>query len=222
MSVHTGSGAGSALHEGFVAAEVAAEFPGLRLRWMVVPGRVQRSPASLRGRLRMLSDRSRGAGVVSMRIKPVPHAFRSFFRQIGLDPDVQRIPSERVAVERLLHGEFRSVDVIADTCLVALVETGVPVWALDADRVDPAGPGIRLAAAHEPSAGPDPAPAPGSLIIADAGGWQAVLFEEPPAGRAPGPHTRRILLFAVAVDGVPEIHVEEALEMAAELLGRAS
>jgi len=214
--------AGLALHEGFVAPEVAAEFPGLRLRWTVVPGRVRRSPAALRRRLRMLSDRYRGAGVVSMRVRPVPHAFRSFFRQIGLDPDVQRVPSERVAVERLLHGEFRSVDAIADACLVALVETGVPVWALDADDLDPAGPGIRLAAADEPPAGPVPAPAAGSLIVADEGGWHTVLFEDPPAGRAPGPRTRQVLLFAVAVDGVPEIHVEEALEMVADLLGGAA
>ena len=64
-----------------------------------------------------------------MRTKPVPQAYRAFFRQIGLDPDVQRIPSEQAALARLVQGGFRSVDLIADACLIALVETGVPVAA---------------------------------------------------------------------------------------------
>ena len=84
-----------------------------------------------------------------MRTKPIPQAYRIFFRQIGLDPDVTRIPSEEAAVARLLHGEFRSAGLIPDACLVALIETGVPVWALDADVVDEGGLGIRTATADD-------------------------------------------------------------------------
>ena len=47
-----------------------------------------------------------------MRTQPIPHAYRAFFRQIGLDPDIDRIPSEEAAVARLLHGGFRSEDLI--------------------------------------------------------------------------------------------------------------
>ena len=36
-----------------------------------------------------------------------------------------------------------------------------------------------------------------------------------------GSRTRRVTLFAVAVDGVPEIHVEEAMWCALELLAPA-
>ena len=35
-----------------------------------------------------------------MRTKPIPQAYRAFFRQIGLDPDVDRIPSEEAARRR--------------------------------------------------------------------------------------------------------------------------
>lgn len=143
-----------------------------------------------------------------MRTKPVPQAFRAFFRQIGLDPDVRRIPSEEAAVARLLQGGFRSVDRIADACLVALIETGVPVWALDAERVAPDGLGIRLAGE----------PTPGSLVVGDGEGACCILFEDPAPDRWVGPRTRRVTLFAVAVDGVPEIHVEEALWCAADLI----
>jgi DNA/RNA-binding domain of Phe-tRNA-synthetase-like protein len=203
---------------GEVSPEVAAEFPGLRLRSVTVPYRPGRSPPSLVRRLRDLSNRYLGGGVVAMRTKPVPHAFRAFFRHIGLDPDVQRIPSEAVAVARLLQGGFVSIDLITDACLVALIETGVPVWALDADRVDDSGLCIRTAAADE-AAGPGDAVAPrGSLVVADGATVHAVLFEDPGPGHGVGSRTRRVMLFAVAVDGVPEIHVEEALWCAVELL----
>jgi DNA/RNA-binding domain of Phe-tRNA-synthetase-like protein len=203
---------------GEVSPEVAAEFPGLRLRSVTVAYRPGPSPRSVVRRLRDLSNRYLGGGVVAMRTKPVPHAFRSFFRHIGLDPDVQRIPSEAAAVARLLQGGFVSIDLITDACLVALIETGVPVWALDADRVDDVGLGIRTSAGDEALA-PGAAPIPGgSLVVADRTSVHAVLFEDPGPGHGVGSHTRRVTLFAVAVDGVPEIHVEEALWCAVDLL----
>jgi DNA/RNA-binding domain of Phe-tRNA-synthetase-like protein len=203
-----GAGPSPNPREGFVDPVIRDEFPGLRLRWVTIPGRAEPSPRELVRRLRDLSNRYRGGGVVSMRTKPVPQAYRAFFRHIGLDPDVHRIPAEAVAVARLIQGGFRSVDHIADACLVALIETGVPVWALDSERVDDAGLGIRVAGA----------PAAGSLVVGDGGRVCARLFEDPLAEHAVGPRTRRVTLFAVAVDGVPEIHVEEALWCAADVL----
>jgi DNA/RNA-binding domain of Phe-tRNA-synthetase-like protein len=191
--------------QGFVDPLVAAEFPGLRLRWVTVPARPAPSPPALRTQLRDLSNRYRGGGVVTMRTKPIPQAFRAFFRQIGLDPDVRRIPSEEVAVARLVQGGFVSVDLVADACLVALIETGVPVWALDADRVNDAGLGIRVLAE-------------GSLIVGDGATSCCALFEDPVPECAVARRTRRVTLFTVAVDGVPEIHVEEALWCALEVL----
>ncbi|MGH2893028.1 MAG: hypothetical protein ACRDPM_07140 [Solirubrobacteraceae bacterium] len=190
---------------GFVDPLVAAEFPGLRLRWLTVRARPGPSPPALRTQLRDVSNRYRGGGVVTMRTKPIPQAFRAFFRQIGLDPDVRRIPSEEVAVARLVQGGFHSVDLVADACLVALIETGVPVWALDADRVDDASLGIRVADG-------------GSLIVGDGAATCCALFEGLLPGYAVTPRTQRVTLFAVAVDGVPEIHVEEALWCAVEPL----
>lgn len=197
--------ASAAPRQGFVDPLVAEEFPGLRLRWVTVTARPARSPPALRAQLRELSNRYRGGGVVAMRTKPIPQAFRAFFRQIGLDPDVRRIPSEEVAVARLVQGGFVSVDLIADACLVALIETGVPVWALDADRVTDAGLGIRLDAT-------------GRLTVGDGGAACCALFEDPLPERAVTARTGRVTLFALAVDGVPEIHVEEALWCAVDLL----
>ncbi len=202
--------------EGFVEPHVRDEFPGLRLHWITRDARRGPSPPSLKHQLRELSSRYRGAGVVALRTKPIPHAYRAFFRQIGLDPDVERIPSEEVAVTRLMHGGFRSVGLIEDACLVALVETGVPVWALDADGVDPGGLGIRTATEADRS--DRLVVEAGTLVVADSAKIHALLFAEPLRGHGIGSRTERVALFALAVDGVPAIHVDEALWICAELL----
>src|SRR6185312_7771091 len=94
------------------------------------------SPEALRERLRILSDRFRGAQAVELRRQPVPHAYRVFFRHIGLDPDEHRTPVEALAIERLKTGGFATRSVLDDALTIAVMETGVPVWALDARRVD--------------------------------------------------------------------------------------
>jgi DNA/RNA-binding domain of Phe-tRNA-synthetase-like protein len=206
--------------EGSVQDTVRDEFPGLRLHWITATAALGPSPPALVARLRDLSNRYRGASVVAMRTKPVPQAYRAFFRQIGLDPDVRRIPSEGAALERLLHGGFRSVERITDACLVALIETGVPVWALDADHIDVGGLGIRTASEHDRPRleALGVYPEPGMLVVADANTVYGLLFGEPDRAHRVTARTERVALFTVAVDGVPDIHVEESLWMCAELL----
>src|SRR5207237_9237416 len=130
---------------------------------------------------------------------PIPHAYRSFFRQIGLDPDVDRIPSEQAAVGRLLHGEFQSRGALDDALLVALIETGVPVWALDADLIGPGGLGIRASLAGDRLGRGDEALTlpPGRLVVADADCIHATLFGNVAGGHGVGPRTERIAVFSV-------------------------
>ncbi len=210
--------------EGFVESNLREEFPGLRLLWTGVDARVRGSAPAVRRRLRELSDRYRGAGVVAMRTQPIPHAYRTFFRQVGVDPDAARIPSEAAAVGRLLKGGFETRDALADALLVALVETGVPVWALDAGVVDSGSLGIRVSVSGD-RVGSGPAGGvalpQGQLVVADALTVHAPLFGEPAPGHAPGPQSRRMVLFAVGVDGVPAIHVEEALWVASDVVKTA-
>jgi len=205
--------AGAAPERGWVDAELAQELPELAL-WTVTAGEppARRSPPEVRERLGMLASRFRGADAVELRRRPVPHAYRVFFRQIGLDPDEQRTPVEEAAMRRLMHGGFESRGALEDALLLAVVETGVPVWALDDGSLD--GPlGIRGARAGEqrPRADgfADDLPA-GRLVVADAAGPVAVLFGEPDARHAVTRATTRIRLFTLQVAGVPDVHVEEA------------
>jgi DNA/RNA-binding domain of Phe-tRNA-synthetase-like protein len=201
-----------------VSDEIQTEFPGLRLLWARAEARPAPSPPALRRRLAEMSNRYRGSGVVAMRSRPVERAFRTFYRQIGLDPDVRRTPSEQAAVARLLQGGFSSADLISDARLVALLETGVPVWVLDAGAVG--GHPLAIRTADESLAGRAHSPtAAGSLVVTAGERVVSVLFEEPDSELAPRAATRQLVVYAVAVDGVPEIHLEEALWACLNLLG---
>jgi DNA/RNA-binding domain of Phe-tRNA-synthetase-like protein len=204
---------------GRIAPAVAAEFPELALWRLDVDALSGRSPDDVRERLRHLANRFRGAEAVLMRTRPIPHAYRVFFRHIGLDPDAQRTPVEQRALERLMHGGFRSAGIVEDALTIAIVETGVPVWALDDDRIE--GPlGLRTAQAGERLGEGEFAPdlAPGRLVVADAAAPVAVLFGDVAPSRRPGRDTRLVRLFTVAVPGVPDLHVEEALFGCADAL----
>ena len=203
---------------GFIEPRVKAEFPGLVLAWLTIELRSRASPHWVKQRLRALSDRVGGAGVVAMRTQPIPHAYRAFFRQIGLDPDRNRIPSEEAAVVRLMHGGFRSTDLLADSLLIALVETGVPVWAIDRECVDAGGLGVRTTTDGERFGSISQALPSGRLAVADASKLHALLFGPIAPGHEPGPRTAEVALFAVGVEGVPAIHIEEALWICGDLL----
>ena len=190
---------------GRIAPAVAAEFPALALWRLDVDALGGRSPDEVRERLRDLANRFRGAEAMLMRTRPIPHAYRVFFRHIGLDPDAQRTPVEQRALERLMHGGFRSAGVVEDGLTIAIMETGVPVWALDAAALR----GELEVRESEPG---------GRLVIADEGGPVAVLFGDTVAHHAVRRETRRVALVSIQVAGVSSIHVEEALWLAATIV----
>lgn len=200
------------LREGILAGELAAEWPGLRLAWMAFDAVPGPSPPELRDRLRLLSDRFRGPQAIALRRQPIPHAYRVFFRHIGLEPDETRTPVESLALERMKHGGFRSRSLLDDAITVAVMDTSVPVWAFDAAVLD-GELELRTARAGEPlGRGEGARTIPiGRLVVADARGPLAVLFEDPAPGCGVTERSRALAIFSVAVPGVPPIHVEEAL-----------
>ena len=207
-------------HDGHVAEELRAELPGLGIVSLELPApRARRSPKGVRAQLDLLSVRFRGADALALRQRPVPHAYRVCFRHVGLDPDVTRTPVEAAAIERLVQGGFVSRGPLDDALTIALVETGVPLWALDADTVRGA-PWLRLARAGERlGAEPDaPALPAGQIVVADSRAPLAPLFGEPAPAHVVGRRTTRLLVFALRVDGVPRLHVEEAIWRCAEAL----
>jgi DNA/RNA-binding domain of Phe-tRNA-synthetase-like protein len=204
---------------GLVAPALAAEHPGLRLAWTDVEAVPGRTPPELRQRLQAMANRIGGAQALALRHQDVPHAYRVFFRHVGLDPDVVRTPIEAIAMRRLRQGGLRPQNLVDDALTVAVLETGVGVWAFDADRLVGAL-GLREAAEGEPlGRGGESLPLPGGrLVIADEAGPVAVLFERPAPGAGVTRATRRIALVAVAVPNVPDLYVQEALWTAWDIL----
>jgi DNA/RNA-binding domain of Phe-tRNA-synthetase-like protein len=202
---------------GWRAPEIEEELPQLRI--VVSHARLSRAGAAKRGsppgverRLHDLSNRYRGARAVGVRREPVPSAYRVFYRQIGLDPEVARTPIEEAVLERMLRGGFLSEGLLQDVLLIALVDTGVPVWALDARTVH-GELGVRLSREGEPLGRASDAwslPA-GRLVVADDTVALGLLFGELAEDCDPGARTRELTLFAVQVAGVPMLYVEEAL-----------
>jgi DNA/RNA-binding domain of Phe-tRNA-synthetase-like protein len=191
------------VRRGLVAPQVAAEHPGLWLAWTEVVAAPGPSPPELRARLRALADRMHGAQAIALRSREVPHAYRVFYRHVGLDPDVVRTPVEAVALRRMADGGLRSHGLIDDALTVAVLETGVGLVAFDGDRL------VGAPALREDG---------GRLVIADEEGPLAVLFADPLARAALSRHTARAALVAVAVPNVPDVYVEEALWIAWDLL----
>lgn len=205
------------LRQGWIEVELAEEFPELGLDFVHVQAHSGRSPFTVRERLRELSDRFTGSKVVHMRQDPVPWAYRVFFRQVGVDPDSDRTPVERIAVERLERGGLRSQNLLDDALVVATVETGVPVIAFDADEVGE-HLGLRLSQKGEALDGGGRPLSARQIVVADEDRPLSVLFGEIAEERGVTRRTSRMVLVGLRVKGVPAISVEEALWTASDLL----
>ncbi|MFI5025539.1 MAG: phenylalanine--tRNA ligase beta subunit-related protein [Solirubrobacterales bacterium] len=202
---------------GYLAPELHEEFAGLALRYLVVDGGSGRTPREVKDRLRTLSDRFAGAQAINLRHQPIPWAYRVFYRHIGLDPDEQPTPVEALALERMKHGGFKSQNLLDDALVIAIMESRVALRAFDADKAS-GRLGIRPSASGEVLEGrPGELPA-GTLVIADEVRPLALLFGATGDGRGVHPRTKRTILCAVSVAGVPDIAVEEAIWLAADIL----
>jgi DNA/RNA-binding domain of Phe-tRNA-synthetase-like protein len=204
------------LVEGWVEQELAEEFPELRLIHATVEARPGPSSKELKRRLRNLADRYTGAKVVHMRQSAIPWAYRVFSRQVGIDPDSSRPPGERLALERLVHGGLPSQNRVDDALTIAVGETGVPVIALDADRVG-SQLGLRLADEGE-QLGPAHPLSARQIVVADEQRPLAVVLGDVAEDAGVTPASTRMVLAALQVKGVPQISIEEALWTAAEIL----
>lgn len=196
--------------QGWIAPHIAAEFPGLGIAWIEVDGRRRSSPEPVQRRLRDLSDRFFGSHAIHMRERPIPWAYRVFFRQIGLDPDRTRTPVEQLALDRLHDGAFKPRGLPGDALTVATIETGVALRAYDAERIE-GRLCIRDSAPGESLPDKPGELAQGTLTIADEDGPLELLFGGTASGRGVDRNTRRLTVAAVQVKGVPQAVVDEAL-----------
>lgn len=208
------------LHDGWIESELSEEFPELRLVHAAVHARPGRSPPDVKERLQALANRYTGGRVIHMRQDSVPWAYRVFSRQVGIDPDTDRTPVEAIALERLRHGGLKSENILDDALTIAIAETGVPVIALDGDRVE-GEPGLRLSRPGE-TLGPVRPLSVRQIVVADSTRPLAVVLGEVAEDAGVTPACAWMILCALQVKGVPRIASEEALWLAADVLSLGS
>jgi DNA/RNA-binding domain of Phe-tRNA-synthetase-like protein len=200
-----------------VDPELAEEFPGLGLLCTVVETGSGRSPEALKEQLRELSNRHGGAQAVNLRQRPIPWAYRVFFRHIGLDPDATPTPVEQISLDRMKGGRFRSQNRLDDAIVIATMETGAAIRAFDADRVS-GRLGLRLSAPKERFEGRTSPLPEGTIVIADEERALEVLFGASAKSSLVTTKTERTLLAAIQVRGVPPLALEEALWLTASAM----
>jgi DNA/RNA-binding domain of Phe-tRNA-synthetase-like protein len=187
------------------------------LRYLVMEHGSGRAPRQVKRRLAELSNRFSGPQAINLRHQAIPWAYRVFYRHIGLDPDEQPTPVEAIALERMKRGGFISRSLLDDALTIAIIESGVALRAFDAARVE-GGLGIRPTEPGEGLEGrPGELPA-GTLVIADHARPLGLLFGATAAGNGVNPRTTSMIVCAVQVKGVPEIAVEEAIWLAADVI----
>jgi DNA/RNA-binding domain of Phe-tRNA-synthetase-like protein len=114
-------------------------------------------------------------------------------------------------------GGFPSQNLLDDAMTIATVETNVPIVAFDEGKLD--GPlGLRMSGPEELLGGDGRPLSSRQVVIADAERSVAVLFADLAEGRGVHPSTRRMRVVSTQVKGVPDVSVEEALWIAAEVL----
>lgn len=209
------------LRTGWIDNGVASEFPDLGLHWArAIVSFLPAPRRRAREGLRDLSARHPTGRTVLMGTDPTAQAHDVFYRRIGLNPDVPpRPPAQAVMAERLLQGEFKSRSLIEDASLIALLETGVRVTALDATDFSDAL-GIREARRGEsiPGARGDESLPTGRLVIAGNGAPMCAVFGKISRPWQVQKATAEVLLFAVRPPGVSGMQADEALWMVRSIL----
>jgi DNA/RNA-binding domain of Phe-tRNA-synthetase-like protein len=202
---------------GWIEPALAEEFPGLSVLSTVLESAGTRSPEALRERLRTLSDRIGGPQAIQLRQQPIPWAYRVFFRHIGLDPDTTRTPIEQLIFERIHDGRFKSRNRVEDALTIGMVEVGVALLAFDADRLE-GRVGLRLSVKGEMFEGRVSPLPDGTIVVADETRPLGILFDRVAERRGVQRGTKRVMVVAIGVRGVPDIALEEALWVAGSAL----
>jgi DNA/RNA-binding domain of Phe-tRNA-synthetase-like protein len=202
-----------ALERGAVASDLRADFPELSIWTADVPARAHPSPDAVRRRMDAAGERLTGADAIGTRSESTPWAYRVFARRLGIDPDGAESPVEAAALQQ--HTKFPAAGSLpADAQLIAVAETGVPVLAFDADKLDGelwlrrAIPGERIG---------DHPVEPGRPVLADRTRVLAAPFGPADAAAAVTEETERVTFVALQVKGVPDVGVEEALWTVVEI-----
>lgn len=206
---------------GWIAPDVAEEHPGLELlSWTTPTEYRRRSPDAVREWLGRLSTRVDGPAVLRAHREEAPAAHRELLRRIRRDPDEDPAPQELAYRRRIRDGGFPVRGNPKDLLLVVLCETGVPIWALDADRID-GELGIRRSLSGElqdRDGNASPVTRWPEPVVVDGSGVVAEVLREPRRIHVATKRTTSTTFYGVRVPGLTDLRVDEAVWLCRTLL----
>ncbi len=208
-----------------VDGDVRRDYPGLELVAVVVEGlRVERKRDDLERRKRELEERLRREGKAdALKDEPLVRAYRDFFWSLGIDPTKVR-PAAEALVRRVVRGRpLPTINTAVDAYNVASVETRVAFAAFDVARLH-GDLNLRYARGGEEFLGigmDRPKVLDGRELVIDDGRELVAIYPYRDADSSKlGLDTREALLLGCGVPGLEGRRLEEATEVAAELMGR--
>lgn len=203
-----------------VAGELRASFPELALWTTTIDGGARRSSAGVRRRLEEAAPRLTAAAAIGARGESLPWAYRVFARRLGSDPDDLRDPVELAALHRGPNATPESSGLPGDALLIAAGQTGVPVYAFDADELD-GDLWLRAARAGETLGRSRRTIGEGRPVIADTTRAVAEPFGASATLAPVTADTQRTALVALQAKGIAEASVEEVLWIVVEIMRAA-
>ena len=159
----------------------------------------------------MAADRIRGASALTASIAPVAAAFRSFMRQLGMDPEAVDWTADAAMRRRLIEGGLPPTFWLRDAATLAVLEFGAPLMLFEHEAMPR---DVELRSADSEGA----LHAAGDLVVAADGVPLSRLFGPPFPEFAVSRGTRRALVVSVRAPGVEDVFCRAALERCADLL----
>lgn len=190
------------------------EFPQAGVSFATVETASGRTARGLAMELALAADRIRGASALTASTAPVAASYRSFLRQLGMDPEAVECTADAVVRRRLVEGGLAPSFAVRDAAALVALELGVPLMAFscgDSPREVSIIRSTESGALH----------AEGDLVVSVDGVPVCRLFGQAFPSREVTKGTRRSLLVAVRAPGVSELLCAAAIERCAELIGPA-
>lgn len=208
-----------------LSQELKEAYPGLGVRTVQVDGiEVNRESKSLEEYKEEVINKVKSSRDLSeLMDDPIYRKYRDFLWRIGIDPTKVR-PASEALVRRILQGKsLPKINTAVDAYNMASIISGVPIAALDADKIegklemDFSRPGMEFSGIGMK----EPKVLKGrELIIKDSREIVAIyLYRDADKSKITG-NTRRIFLIACGVPGIGMETLDFAISKAEENLNR--
>ena len=210
---HKSAPAGTpALQRAPVATELRERFPELSLWTAVVDAGARATPAAIERRL-VSGKRAHAPAAIGIHGESTPWAYKVFVRRLGMDPDSPQTAVDALVLRRA--GSTEPHGLPDDALAIAAAETGVPILAFDADRLEGE---LWLRSARDGEQVGGDAVASGTPVLADDRRAVATPFGARERATEVTRATARTALAALQVKGIADVSIEQALWTAIEIL----